>query len=1262
MRTIVDVLTVRARTTPEKRAYTFLRNGEAEASYLTYGELDGRSRSVAFRLRELGARGRNVLVPLPTGPDFLASFFGCLYAGAVPVPAPANHPRLDAIARDAEVALTIGPAFQNGSAGALDGPEPAPRIAFLQYTSGSTREPRGVMVGHENLMHNLEYAARVEENDEESVSVSWLPLYHDMGLVEGVLQPLYSGYPAYLFSPEAFLEKPLRWLFAITRYRATNSGAPNFAYDLCVRKIGSEERERLDLRSWRVAYNGAEPVRASTLRTFFEAFSSCGFRWRSFYPVYGLAESTLVVTSPSRDEEPTLLEDERAVRVGCGRPRCGVTVEIVDPVRETRAPVGEVWIRSESNALGYWNRPDETRRTFAARIRDTGEGPFLRTGDLGFLRDGELFLVGRRKDVLVVRGKNYHAQDVECTAEGAHPAVRPGGVAAVASEEEDGVVLLVEVSQPDEAIPALMQRAVAETHGLRLQSVALLPPRTLLKTSSGKLRRAACREAYLAGKLEVLALSTFAEELDSLGAFERAARLGVPIEGVPLPEDLVLESGSPPAAEPRAILLTGANGFLGAHLLRELLDRTQARIFCLVRRGSPWRDVDERRVVPLWGDLTLPFLGLSEETFERLSQSLDAIVHSGASVSFVASYRELSPVNVDGTLELLKLAFRGRTKRFHFLSTLGVGYTTSASTFSETADALPHLSELHLGYAETKAVAESLVRQAADRGLPASIYRLALLTGEEASGRGNENDLLSRLIRACVHRGTAPDLEVEIDACPVDYAARAVVALALEPAEESLRVFHIRNESSRSFRELVLFLNLFGYDVALEPYRNWLPSPNDASDPLHPLKPFFEGSVNGVFLPERYEEGRRTKIESAKTREKLERLGISSRRASPSYLSRCFRSFIAKGALPKARERKEMPDVDLCDSLSRALGFEVERVALTPSGTEQSILTEITSWYSGRGTGLYRAEIRSGKGTMRAFLKIKPSDRDVLTVARAVAELSSPRLGAAFERFERHIGFAGTHERELDLYRSDDPRLRSSMPRLYGMLSDVANERFVLVLEELPEEAGRQSLGRSGVDRAIEGLARIHAVGYGRESRPRSMAGMRELWEALFEHATPCFREWGGDDFVRAYEEALVDLERWSKELSELPRTLIHNDFNPRNLYLPPSGALVVFDWELATTGPPQRDLAELLCFTLTPDDDPAWFLERYRRALERETGTSMDPAEFRHGFELALQELLVDRLAMYTLIHRFQKKRFLEPVVRTWLRLERSVDRVAIL
>jgi acyl-CoA synthetase (AMP-forming)/AMP-acid ligase II len=408
-------------------------------------------------------------------------------------------------------------------------------LALLQYTSGSTAAPKGVMVSHGNLLHNLGYANYVEENDQTSIAVSWLPVIHDMGLIEGVLEPAYAGYPAYLMAPESFLQRPVRWLDAVTRYRATNSGGPNFAYDLCVRKIEPAQRRALDLSSWRVAYNGAEPIRRDTLVNFHDAFRASGFRWKSFYPVYGLAEATLVVSSGRRNYEPVvfdadadrlaktamLVESDHNGRVrslvSSGPASYGTRVLIVDPQSLERCPpdrVGEIWIDSPSVALGYWRRAEETAACFQAHTSD-GDGPFLRTGDLGVLRNGELngelFVTGRLKDLLIVRGSKHYPQDLELTAERQHEIIRPGCVAAFAVEVEglETVAIVAEVNQRALSVDgserektlaqvvASVRRGVADHHGIQLVAVSLIAIGALPKTSSGKLRRQECRAAFL---------------------------------------------------------------------------------------------------------------------------------------------------------------------------------------------------------------------------------------------------------------------------------------------------------------------------------------------------------------------------------------------------------------------------------------------------------------------------------------------------------------------------------------------------------------------------------------------------------------------------------------------------------------------------------------------------------------------------------------------------------------------------------------------
>jgi amino acid adenylation domain-containing protein len=581
--TIVQSLRKRSARDERSLAYAFLAQGEVAAS-LTVGELDARARALGGALQHAGAAGERVALLFPPGLDFIVAFFGCLYAGAVAVPAlpprrRGQDPRLQAIFRDARprVALTSADRLESlesaaaslpelraalwmalpaGLEAAADWREPEPEpeaLAFLQYTSGSTAAPRGVMVSHGNLLHNEELIRRAFEQSSGSVVLGWLPLHHDMGLIGTVLQPLYVGAPCYLMSPGAFLQRPASWLEAITRYRATTSGGPDFAYELCVRKIGEAERAGLDLSSWRVAFNGAEPVRADTLRRFAGAFAPCGFRAEAFRPCYGLAEATLLVSAWRQDApriqtlDATALEEHRVAEaddasrcrelVGCGAAM--QTVRVVDPATGEPCPpdrVGEIWIAGPSVGQGYWEKPEETAATFGARLKN-GEGPFLRTGDLGFLRDGELFLTGRSKDLIILRGRNHYPQDLELTAGRSHGDLRPGGGAAfsVDLDGEERLVLVHEVTRHARAaveeIAAAVRRAVAEEHGVSVAEVVLIGPETLPRTSSGKVRRLACRDAWRSGDLREVGRSALsveaAEASDRATDFDPASLAGL---------------------------------------------------------------------------------------------------------------------------------------------------------------------------------------------------------------------------------------------------------------------------------------------------------------------------------------------------------------------------------------------------------------------------------------------------------------------------------------------------------------------------------------------------------------------------------------------------------------------------------------------------------------------------------------------------------------------------------------------------------------
>lgn len=553
MSSMIDVLRDRAAAQPHDPAYVFLADGEYPEASTTWASVERRARAIGRAIQSRVAPESRVLVMCPPALEFVPAFFGVLYAGAIAVPAyPPSGSRADRTAArlrsmiaDAGVSLVLAPLAITSRADALSAaiPEMAhlqwlafedvpdawaddwrppqiteASIAFLQYTSGSTATPRGVMVSHANLLHNLERTEREGRYTRESVSLSWLPVNHDMGLINGVLQPAFSGCRAYLMSPAAFLQRPARWLQAVSRLGATHSGAPNFAYDLCTRRVSPDERAGLDLSSWRVAYNGSEPVRRATLENFQRAFGISGFRWESFSPAYGLAESTLLVASIPAGVEPAF--DGQAVASGVLDRESGIA--IVDPVRLTRcAPgvIGEIWLRTSSVAAGYWNRDAESAATFRARITDAGDGPFLRSGDLGYILGDRLFVTGRIKDVLIVRGVKHYPQDLEATAERAHPAVRPGCCAAFAVDrnDEERIAIIAEVDPRADSLHgpaegsdvlAALRVAVASTHHVSPSVVALVTAGTVPKTTSGKLQRYLCREALLTGSLDVVACWT----------------------------------------------------------------------------------------------------------------------------------------------------------------------------------------------------------------------------------------------------------------------------------------------------------------------------------------------------------------------------------------------------------------------------------------------------------------------------------------------------------------------------------------------------------------------------------------------------------------------------------------------------------------------------------------------------------------------------------------------------------------------------------
>lgn len=575
--TLVDILQIRAQEQPHQTIYNFLADGETEEISLTYGQLEQKAKAIAAHLQTVCSPQDRVLLLFPAGLDYITAFFGCLYAGVIAIPAYPPRPnrslgRIQNILQNAQtnLALTSSETLNSLSRQLEVTPElqnlhwittdtlnlnlernwhpphiSEDDIAFLQYTSGSTAEPKGVKIAYRNLLHNLEAIHRCFRHSEQSRGVIWLPPYHDMGLIGGVLQPLFGDFSVTLMSPLMFLQNPLRWLKAISNYQATTSGGPNFAYDLCVRKFKPEQLTGLDLSSWQVAFNGAEPINHETLSKFAETFAPYGFDYSAFYPCYGMAEATLIISGGSKNTavvtktvQGRALQENKIIDahphesyphtlVSCGRSLANQKIAIANPetlVSCKPGEVGEIWVSGSSIAKGYWRQPEITEATFDAYLKDTQEGPFLRTGDLGFLDQGELFFTGRLKDMIVIKGRNHYPQDIEKTVEQTTSWIRPGCVASfsIDLQGEEKLIVLAEVerrywsskrnggkSSSQEMIDVkeltqLLRREVAKNHDLQVYASLLLKPGSLPKTSSGKIQRHACRIEFIANTYEGL--------------------------------------------------------------------------------------------------------------------------------------------------------------------------------------------------------------------------------------------------------------------------------------------------------------------------------------------------------------------------------------------------------------------------------------------------------------------------------------------------------------------------------------------------------------------------------------------------------------------------------------------------------------------------------------------------------------------------------------------------------------------------------------
>jgi thioester reductase-like protein len=785
-----------------------------------------------------------------------------------------------------------------------------------------------------------------------------------------------------------------------------------------------------------------------------------------------------------------------------------------------------------------------------------------------------------------------------------------------------------------------------------------------------------------------------------------------------LPADIRPPAAGTAGTETRSILLTGATGFLGAYLLRDLLDITDAEIWCLVRGTDA--DANRRiaanlaryglkpptdgRVHAVGGDLTLPGCGLSPALYRELSESIDAIYHLAADVNWVLPYGALRHANVVGTRELLRFACTHRSKVFHFVSSLSVCYATGGPVVvGEGDDMLPHVDRLPLGYAQSKCVAECLTRQAAIRGLPIRIHRPPLIVGDSRSGTSNLDDLVALLIKGCIQMGAAPDLDWTLDAMPVDVVSSAIVRLGQSSHHEHHS--HLHHPRPRHWRECVLWMNMFGYPVRLVPYREWQERLTvDARSPehaLHPLRSFFlrpepPNDPNVLTVPELYQEGRRSAVNGDLTRRAMATLGLEYPRLDAELFDRYFVSYLSRGFLPQparsvsTRPTKPTPgcheDPRFLERLLRQHsgdpGLRVRSVLINPFGTRHSIISELTSWRRRRSAGLFKCQVtieRTGltdPERVDLVIKAKPSDRDALDVGQTVAAMCDERLGRAFREYRDRIGLAGSHLRELAVYEQADVRVQRYLPQCFGTWRSDEYEEWGLALENLQsltllnEVDHPKAWSPLHIDSVISGLSDLHAIWYGRERAVQNAVWLDQglsyeraceltpLWGALAAHAAPYFRDWAGPSMTRTHGQLVDSINTWWQPLEQQPRTLIHNDFSPRNIALRQDDngfRLCAYDWELATLGPPQRDLAEFLCFVLDPDvsiREVECLVERHRHLLQRAAETSIPRDRWRECFRSALADLLVDKLAFYALVNRVRSQPYLPRVVRTWQRL----------
>jgi thioester reductase-like protein len=1030
--TIFDYMSHWAAVHPDKCFSMFLdRHGKPRETY-TYQSFEARTRFLAEYIHNETPlqRGDRVALVYPPGLEMVAAFFACARIGAIPVPVPpvtsvanGGGPRLRSVMLDsaAVLALTdsslISGSSGKGAAGDQAGPEDplaglgvqwlatdrlqgVPRgdmadnpiqTLFLQYTSGSTGDPKGVIVSHQNVIHNCRSMI-----DHQAIGVSWLPQFHDLGLIGYYLFQAITGGTTYGFSPLDFLRRPVLWLETLSRYKATYTSSPNFGFEYCLspERVPDDQLEGLDLSSVQVFMNAAEPVRPSTYRGFLERFEKYGLHPAAHVAAYGLAENTLAVSNSGRrsvkldrgalHKRTIVMAAEGAPAnqhrelISCGKPLDGIHVRIVDP--DTGAAVGgdgigEIWVAGQSTCHGYWNRPELSEYVFDNSISGDSSGAhsYLRTGDLGFLAEGELFVCGRLKDVIILRGQNYYPEDLEAAVEMSSGKIQAGSVAAFRGPDGDErlVVVVGLRNQGDLPHPAEISRSL-RVHGYTgPHTIVFVRRQAIKRTTSGKVARSRTRDKWLdsslrtiethlrdgdgvglnwvAGTLDVESryerfLETYALSgdenvrpgeagLDSLamtellvilegavvqtGHHDLQEELHIPLlqrltvseisglvrgfeqdpddwaiklhakldevkrereegEAAAMRRDALLDAQG--AAVPRVdgtfehVLLTGATGFLGPYLLRSLLDQTNAVYTVLVRAADPaaarermrtdlmaaglydarTAGVFDGRVIAICGDLARPRLGLSDHVWLQLAETIDTIVHNGAWVDYILDYETLRPSNVEGTRELLKLAWTSSRKQLHFVSSTTIfGWTGKRELLEQ--DSNPEMAGLDFGYAQTKWVSEQLVLQAREQDVDARIYRPAFLTASTA-GLGHSTDIVVRLFSFMIKYGVAPNADIQLSFMPVDIAAHNIVAVMTASAEHTEPVLNATIDEYFNMVDLTTQISKdygipFRY-VNLEQFSREMKELCTPKDPVFPLVDFIVRAHSKIIVME----------------------------------------------------------------------------------------------------------------------------------------------------------------------------------------------------------------------------------------------------------------------------------------------------------------------------------------------------------------------------------------------------------------------------